>query len=157
MPQFETWLSEKAVIESIFVSKLTTPAEPPSLNVLVGVEGNVTGDALPLTKAVLINHKQQTADIRSNGKSYLPGFPESAVDGNSMPNSVAADAIRTIFDNLRTLSITVTGDVYEYEHVVIKRAPGGGPPAAVYPVTSNSVPLTIYNQRRRQTTAFGAN
>jgi len=157
MPQFETWLSEKTTIESVFSRKLTLPAEPRSRNVLVGVTGNVTGDALPLTKAVLINHKQQTADIRSNGKSYLPGFPESAVDGNSMPNGVAADAIKQIFDNLLSLSVTVTGDTYTYEMVVIKRTPGGGPPAAVYPVTSNSVPLLLYNQRRRQTTAFGAN
>ncbi len=157
MPQFQNWLSEKAFIEAIKTRKLTTPAEPPSLNILESLNGSVTGDALPLTKAVLINHKQQTANIRSNGKSYLPGFPESAVDGNTMPNSVGADAIRGIFDNLLSLSVVVTGDTYTYEMVVVKRAPGGGPPAAAYTVTSNSVPLIIYNQRRRQTSAFGAN
>lgn len=155
LPQFQNWLSERATLEAVFVRKLTSPAEPPSLNLLVDVNGSVTGDALPLTKAVLINHKQTETNIRSNGKSYLPGFPESAVDGNQMPNSIGADAIKGIFDNLLSLSVTIQGDTYTYEMVVIKRAPGGGAPAAAYLVVSNSVPLTIYNQARRRTREYG--
>ncbi len=138
VPQFQNWLSEKAYIEAIKTRKLTTPAEPPSLTVLTDVNGNVTGDALPLTKAVLCTHKQQQANIRSNGKSYLPGFPESAVDGNQMPSTVGADAIKGVFDNLLSLSVVVTGDTYTYEMVVVKRNPGGGAPAAAYTVTSNA-------------------
>jgi len=150
------WLSEQATLEGTWVRALSGDPQPPSKTLLAQANGTVTGDALPLTKAVLINHRQQEASIRSNGKTYLPGFPEAGVDGNSMPNDLPAGVIKDVFDSLLTISTNIQGDIYSFEMVVLKKAPGGGPPQAAYLVTSNSVPLTIYNQRRRRTREFGA-
>lgn len=148
-------LSDQTTIESVFARKLSGDPKPPSLNILVDVEGQAGSQALPLTKAVLVNHKQQEANVRSNGKTYLPGFPESGTNGNQLLNPATAALVKAEFDKYLNISFNVGGDLYEFEQVIIKRAAGGGPPAAAYLVTSNQVPTTLYNQVRRRTREWG--
>lgn len=151
----QTLLSDQTTIESVFTRLIGGNPQPPALQVLVDVIGDVASQALPLTKAVLCNHKQQEANVRSNGKSYLPGFPESGTNGNALLNPGTAALVKAEFDKYLNLNVNVSGDDYSFEQVIIKRAQGGGPPAAAYLVTSNQVPTTLYNQVRRRTREWG--
>lgn len=148
-------LSDQTTIEAVFCRLIGGTPQPPSNNLLVDVEGQVGSQALPLTKAVLCNHKQQEANVRSNGKTYLPGFPESGTNGNFLLNPGTATLIKTEFDKYLSLSVNISGDDYTFEQVIIKRNPAGGAPLAAYLVTSNQVPTTLYNQVRRRTREWG--
>ncbi len=152
----QTLLSDQTTIESVFTRLIEGNPQPSSLNLLLNVTGDVASQALPLTKAVLCNHKQQEANVRSNGKTYLPGFPESGTNGNALLNPGTAALIKAEFDKYLNLTVNISGDDYSFEQVIIKRASGNQPPAAAYLVTSNQVPTTLYNQVRRRTREWGA-
>jgi len=150
-----TVLSEQTQIEAVRVRLVGGTAQPPSTNYLVDVNGAVSGQALPATKAVLISHKQQQTNIRSNGKTYLPGTPEAGTEGDRLIGGGLEAIVKNVFDSLLSLTVNVGGDQYDYTMVILQRAQGGGPPANAWPVTSNSVSSILYNQARRRTREFG--
>jgi hypothetical protein len=146
---------EDVSLEGCETRKLTGDPRPPGQSWINGGKGTITGQSIPAIKALMVTHKQQTANVMSNGKSYWSGIAEADCDGNVVDSGAVEGLFRGAFDSLAIVDETIPAGSFQARHVVLQNL--GGTPAAYngLPVTSNSSRSILYNSRRRSTDARG--
>lgn len=155
MSRLQTWCSTDCTFEGCKTRKISGVPQPPGVAKTFAVRGDVAFASVPQSKSLMVVHRQNTQGVRSNGKSFIGGIPESIVVGNEVQNQATLNGIKDIFDDLRLFSGNVTGGSADFRHVVLSKnptAPGG---FVGLPVIANRINSTLYNSRRRQTREFG--
>lgn len=147
--------ADVTTLEAVKCRKLTGAANPTAQVKLENVKGATSGDAIPLIKACLCTHKQQTADVRSNGKSYVPGLPEQFVEVDTVQFPPILAAVQSFFDALLQTNAAIPAGTADFRMVVISYPNGRQQPPVGLPVTSNSVSEILFNSQRRRTTEYG--
>jgi len=142
-------------LEGCTCRKLTGMPAAPGEAYSQTVAGQFAGQSLPSTKAVMVQHKQMTADVRRNGKSYISGIPESLCEGNNVINQALLDAFIDLFDDLQQFTQAIPAGTATFRHVVLSR-PAANPNSIVgLPVVSNTTRNILYNAKRRRTRELG--
>lgn len=147
--------SERSTFEAVKCRKLTGAPNPLAVIKIENQKGNVSGDAIPLVKSCLITHKQQDADVRSNGKTFFPGIAESDVEVDTITDQVVLDGIQGVMDNLLLTNAAIPAGTADFRMVVISYPNGRTQPPVGLVVTSNSVSATLFNSQRRRTKEYG--
>lgn len=155
MTSLANYLSSQCTFESAKTRKLTGDAQPPGIAHSTASAGLINFASIPQSKALMVTHRQTTQGVRSNGKSYISGIPESIVQGNVVTQQGTIDGILDIFNDLRVFSGNITGGSADFRMVVLSRP--ALPPGSVVglPVVENRLNSTLFNARRRQTREYG--
>lgn len=130
--------------------------DAPSLGLFVYAVGDIVGEALPLTKAMVVKLFQNELPGKHNGRSFWPGIAEPSTDGNIISAQAVLDGIEAFYDDIRIISETVGADTFDFQHVVYHPNKLNPPPDAS-PVSQIAASPTIFSQRRRRTEARGVN
>lgn len=142
-----------ASIDVIQVSDLISGVlDAPSLGVFTFNMGNRPGEALPLTKAVVVKLFQTELPGKHNGRQYWPGISEDSTDGNVVDDFVVLTGLEQINVNARVISETIGGDTFDFVHTIWH--PNLLPADSTHVAESSAVP-TIFSQRRRRTERRG--
>lgn len=155
MTRLKNWLSQQCTFESCRTRKLTGDKQPPGQVWSTDQIGLQSTAAIPQSKALMVTHRQTSAGVRSNGKSYISGLPETVVQGNVCNDQATIDGIVDIFDDLLLFSQTIPAGSADFRMVVLSYPNGKGFPPIGLPVVANRINGTLYNARRRQTREFG--
>lgn len=155
MTSLANYLSVQCTFESAKTRKLTGLAQPPGISHSAATAGQVNFASIPQSKSLMVVHRQTSAGVRSNGKSYIAGIPENITNGNTINSAPTLTGIRDIFDDLLTWSGNVPGGSADFRMVVLSKTQGAQGQVVGLPVVENRVNSTLYNSRRRQTREFG--
>ena len=149
-------ISTQSRLEEIKAELVDGIPHPPGRIVFVDSPGVLGGQALPPQKCCLIELKQTTTNVRSNGKTFLSGLAENSTDGSTIVSAAVLTNLQTVFDNVINMTANPAEGQYDYELVVLGARPAVGIPHPVYPVTSVVVKSILANQKRRRTPLQGA-
>lgn len=155
MTSLATYLSSQCTFESAKTRKITGDPQPPGIAHSAATAGQVAFAAIPQAKSLMVVHRQTTAGVRSNGKSYIAGIPENVVNGNVINAAGTITGIVDIFDDLLLFSGNLPGGSADFRMVILSRPQGPQGPVVGLPVVENRLNSTLYNSRRRQTREFG--
>lgn len=148
-------VSQQCTLESALARKLTgDPGAPGRAHATLN-RGQLTGQAIPATKSLMVVHKQTVADVRRNGKSYVTGFQESDIEGNIVSDENVVEGVKDIFDNLLTINQSIPDGSATFRQVVLSTPPGQPNQIQGLPVVSNSLRDILFNSARRRTREFG--
>lgn len=148
------FLASDVTFEGWEIRKITGIPAAPALSQLANQVGARPGQALPLTKAVVVGLNQSTGGAKRNGRVYLPGISENDTAGNLMEGTQVMGFINTYFNAGVLVDTNFGGQDWEFSMTVKEGIPASQGPRD-WPVTSCSTRSIIYNQRRRVTNEWG--
>lgn len=145
-------MAENVQLASIDTRVVQGENRPPSLGLLAAFQGEGGLEALPLTKAVVIQLQQDQLPGRFNGRLYVPGVAESDTTGNLLSNAGVTSSLNQWMQDVRLITFDSGTDVYEFLQCIKSAGEGG----IVNPrVQTQTISPIIYSQRKRRTEARG--
>jgi len=104
-------LSEEASITGYTAKRVNNGGSPSVLHPLVAVPGDIAADPLPAANAYLINGAYSLSGVFRTCKWFIPGIPESLIDGQEFAAGALAGAAAIIAANA---SFTDSGDSFTW-------------------------------------------
>jgi len=154
--QLEAMLAQTAFINECEMQPATGVDEVPGLLQFVNRIGDVVSDSLPTNVAAIISQLTNSPNSRANGRIFLAGIPESAMENGIM--SAAYSTLVQTFATSMQGNLVVTGPpAAEFKPVVISRYLNGALriPPVPHDIVANTAKRQLRQQRRRTTRSRG--
>lgn len=149
-------LSDECELEELTWQPQSGVNEIPGLTPYAAQPGTIISPPLPLNVAAVISQITDAPNANANGRIFLAGIPENAMDDGIQTGAYNA-IIQAFADELVDNLVVAIGLAAEYAPVVISRFLGGLPrvPQVAFDVLSTVAKFQLRQQRRRTTRTRG--
>ena len=145
-------------IESIHAGRRWPTTSRAGLVVRSLTTGSRSGNATPLTNAMVIRLEQAAADAKHNGRIFIGGLSENDHTLNRWDDTYTNTTVQAFADSLLVDFNAVSPASGKWRTVVMSKALPAPPTTIGTPlvVTSVTPHRIVYTQKRRRTDVYGA-